>query len=460
MSRTQAALSSSVPELVRRIGWLIVLRWIASSCLGLTIAISRSVFRTPLPLLPLLVCTLLLVVANVGYELYFARRFFAPGVQPSPRRLNGFVNLQISVDLLLLTTLLNFSGGLENPFSLFYVFHMVIASILLPKRQAYLQATLAVSLFTALAVVQLLGWLGHVHLFPAVPELFTPAGHSWVLGAVFAFTATVYITVYMTSTIAVALRRREQELESAVRRVESANRLLEKKDREKSRYVQIVSHDIKNHLGAVQGCLRVVLDGLTGIVAEKPAAMIGRAEARSWELLRFADELFYLSTLRAEDCLRKSPVALGEVARTAVAKLAPELRARGLEVEVQDLSGQAILRADPDVLARLFEQLLDNALRNTLKGGMIRLRLGCAKDGRAVEVLIGDTGLGISEQDLPHVFDDFFSPAVPESGATGRTRMGLAIARQIVEMHGGAIVAESEPGRGSTFRFTLPLESP
>jgi len=155
----------------------------------------------------------------------------------------------LAANLALLSYLLHFSGGVENPFSAFFVFHMVIAGILLAPRAAYLEAALPylVALLTAVA-------------------------------------ASLFGSVYLSSSIAEKLRQRDRELAAAVSN-------LERKDQEKSRYVQQVSHDIRGSISAIQSCLRVVLEGLSGPLPDSARSMVVRAERRSRSLLEFANDL-------------------------------------------------------------------------------------------------------------------------------------------------------------------------
>lgn len=107
-------------------------------------------------------------------------------------------------------------------------------------------------------------------------------------------------------------------------------------------------------------------------------------------------------------------------------------------------------------MQRVLSNLVQNALRHTPRGGEVRLRAGLVDGGRAVEVEVRDTGEGIAPEEQARVFEPFYRgerSRVREGGGAG---LGLAIARGIVEAHGGRLTLESAPGRGSAFRFTLP----
>jgi signal transduction histidine kinase len=137
--------------------------------------------------------------------------------------------------------------------------------------------------------------------------------------------------------------------------------------------------------------------------------------------------------------------------------------ATGKPVEVRlEAAGPVTVRGEERPLRQLFLNLVSNAVKFT-DAGMVTLRVGPPVEGedgeRRVEVSVQDTGTGIAPEELPRVFDRFYrgDEARARAGGTG---LGLAIARMVAERHGGAIRAESEPGRGSTFTVRLPAASP
>ena len=199
-------------ELSSRVYWLINLRWIAVGCLAAIIAFTHVVIRKQLNYAALYLGCVALLILNGLYFCYFRRAKSANLKSPL-----AFVNCQISLDLFLLTFLIHFSGRLENPFIYFFVFHMIIASILLSKRAAYLQAMLALMLFGSIFAVSA---IEHRALS--------------LLGVYGAFIATILIVVYMTTAIVEKLRDREDDLQNANAELVSINKRLARKDVEKS----------------------------------------------------------------------------------------------------------------------------------------------------------------------------------------------------------------------------------
>ena len=441
-------------DLEERIAWLIKLRWLASVGLALVILVIHVVLDLKLPLLELYLGNVALAVLNSCYLFYF-RRLRLPQDSSLPLvRISVLVNIQISMDLILLTYLLHFSGGIESPFILFFVFHMVMASILLSNSAAYLQATFAFVLLGLTMGAEQLELIEHYHLFgfTAGEPIENPVYFLGVLGVL---ASTLYIAVYMSTTIVNRLRLRDRELEASNRELAAANKQLEEQDRIKSQYVQTVSHDIQGSLSAIQGCLAVVLDGLVGSVPEKLLEMITRAERRSGRLLGFIKDLLYLSTLRAGAELASRPVSITEFVEDAITEVKQKLEARTLTVVVAGTAQGSRVRGDRDALCELMVRLLDNAVHYTPASESITVEHD-SKSGGSTRVTVSNPGTGIAhEYDSALVFKDFYRGEGAEDMHFSGNGLGLPIAKQIVEMHGGRIWIEVQDQRFSV-AFELP----
>jgi signal transduction histidine kinase len=131
----------------------------------------------------------------------------------------------------------------------------------------------------------------------------------------------------------------------------------------------------------------------------------------------------------------------------------PQAADRGVTLALDLPAALPGVMADRRRIAQVLGNLITNALRHTQQGGCVTLTAAACEGG--VEVAVSDTGRGIAPEDLPYIFERFWRGEKSRSRAGGGTGLGLAITRQLVEMHGGRIHVESEPGRGTTFRFTL-----
>jgi PAS domain S-box-containing protein len=200
-------------RLVQRAYWLIKLRWIAIACVGIGAYISGSVLAIEIRSLALYCIAALLALYNLAVLLRL-NQITKSNREVSEPAVKRIINFQICADLVLLTVILHFSGGIENPFVFYFIFHMIIASILLSVRESYLQATFAVLLFGFLLLSEYFELVPHYCLKGFVEQCLHKDG-VYILGTFFVFATSLYLVVYMTSYIAVRLRRAEQALRAS-----------------------------------------------------------------------------------------------------------------------------------------------------------------------------------------------------------------------------------------------------
>ncbi|HWA95958.1 MAG TPA: ATP-binding protein [Terracidiphilus sp.] len=150
------------------------------------------------------------------------------------------------------------------------------------------------------------------------------------------------------------------------------------------------------------------------------------------------------------------PIEICSTLRTLAAELEPTATAKGLELTVKLPANEVHVLSDATDLRRLFLILLDNAIKYTESGA---IRISLAVDGTDASISIADTGIGMDESALPHIFDRFWRADKVRSRAEGGAGLGLSLAAQILERLNGSIAVQSAPGKGSTFTVRLPLAS-
>jgi PAS domain S-box-containing protein len=197
-------------RLVQRAYWLIKLRWIAIACVGIGTYLSSNVLAIELQDLAIYGIAALLALYNL-IVLLLLNRMTEDNREVSEQAVKKIISFQICADLVLLALILHYSGGVENPFVFYFIFHMIIASILLSVRESYLQATFAVLLFGLLLLFEYFALVPHYCLKGFVAQSLHKDG-VYILGTFFVFATSLYLVVYITSYIAVRLRRAEQAL--------------------------------------------------------------------------------------------------------------------------------------------------------------------------------------------------------------------------------------------------------
>ena len=283
---------------------------------------------------------------------------------------------------------------------------------------------------------------------PACAEMVVPlVADGRTLGAV-TFTAAESARRYGADDLALAgeLAQRAATVIDKARLYAAARQAVRTRDE----VLGIVAHDLRGPLGAIGMYAHLLMDPATRDDGWPWLDGINRTVD---QMARLIQDLLDVAALDAGR-LRMEPHALRpeEVLRQAQAAVAAQAAAADLRLEVEAAPGLPAVHGDPDRVLQVLGNLLGNALKFTPAGGRVVLRAEPADDGVAFSVT--DTGPGIAPEQLARVFDRFWQARAARRAGAG---LGLAIARGIVEAHGGRIRAESEPGAGSTFTFTLPL---
>jgi len=211
-----------------------------------------------------------------------------------------------------------------------------------------------------------------------------------------------------------------------------------------------VAHELRTPLANLRAQVEAMQDGL---LAPDAAALASLHEEVAI-LARLVDDLQQLADAESGALrLEPAPVTARTALETAAAGFQTAASAGGVALEV--LADPALTtRADPVRLGQILRNLTANALTHTPPGG--RVRLSAAPNGSGVVFTVEDTGVGIPPEHLPHVFERFYRADPSRSRATGGAGLGLAVVRQLVVAHGGTVVADSAPGRGTRMTFTLP----
>ncbi len=215
-----------------------------------------------------------------------------------------------------------------------------------------------------------------------------------------------------------------------------------------------VSHELRTPLTSIKGFAETLLGGA---MRDEATArhFLGIIDKESNRLVKLVDDLLDLSSLENKRIsLELSQVDVGQVITETVARLRPLAGSR--DFDLRPAAPEVVALADRDRLAQILTNLLENAIKFTPDGGKIAVNWRTANG--EVEVSVADSGHGIAETDLPHIFERFYKADRARSAIPGGSGLGLAITRHIVEAHGGRIRVASRPGAGTTFTFTLPRD--
>ena len=231
---------------------------------------------------------------------------------------------------------------------------------------------------------------------------------------------------------------------------------LEDAERQRRNLVADVAHELRTPVSNIQGYLEAVKDGLL----QPDEGTIETIHGQVIHLGHLVEDLRLLAQAEAGALqLHRIPARMPEVLRGCVDAVRPRAEAKGIVVSLEADDAMPLLEMDGTRISQVVSNLLDNAIVHTPQGGRVTVSTVVA-DAGMVRVAVADTGTGIPPEDLDRVFDRFFRADSSRSRATGGAGLGLTIAKQLVEVHGGSIRVENVVPSGARFVFELPITAP
>ncbi len=234
---------------------------------------------------------------------------------------------------------------------------------------------------------------------------------------------------------------------------------LEEIDRAKDAFVSNVSHELRTPLASINGYLELVSDGEFGPLSDRLGHAVDVVSRNAGRLQRLVEDLLMFSAYDAAGAtLDTSLVPPGRLVRDCAESLRRAAAAKGVSIEVHCAIGLSTLRADRAQLERVMLNVMSNAVKFTPSGGVVSILV--ANDAAGVVVDVTDTGIGIPAGEQHLIFTRFFRSSLATQAEVPGTGLGLALARTIVELHGGTIDLVSDEGTGTTVTVRLPRQPP
>lgn len=434
-----------IPAHVLFARWFIRIRWFAIGIIAIATFMFYRFFNIPIQEIPLYFLSVTLLSLNWihSYSLKWI------GMKESGKALVWIkrqIQFQIITDLIILTLIIHFSGGIENPIIIFYFFHMIIASSIFSTFASYLYASIALILLASLAFLECYEVIPHYTLGGlAYHDLYQNKFYIYGGGAVYVSTSILLVSL-IHLIITKSIRIEETYVKT--------NLELEKKDKLQNEYVIRVTHDIKGHLAAIVSCLGVLKNSKIGSLNETQEEFINRAYERTELLVNFVKELLNLTRKRQRQDVEFEDFSIESLINKLVSSF--QILAKEKSIEFNVLIDPSVKRiiGNPSAIEELYSNLLMNAVKYTPVNGHIELIVRNRLEYLMTEV--SDTGIGILKDDIPKIFEEFYRGSNVTKDTKSGTGLGLSISKQIVENHHGRIWVSSEPGIWTRFSFILP----
>lgn len=439
---TNVEKSLRLQKLINGAYWLVKLRWLAIAGVISVPVIAINLFGMQVEYKFLLSVAAGLVVENILVllilQLQKKRDIF--------NSINSFkliLNFQIALDLIFLTVILHFTGGIENLFYIFYLFHLVISSMLLSKRNSYFFCFMALLFLCIISYAEYKGFIDHHHLWHQQTDSFHSIKNpGFLVQTILIFGFTSFIIVYMTNAIVSILRKQENELHAY-------NDQLLRKDTIKNEYVLRLTHDIKGHLAAIQINLSLMIDKMIGGLNNKQEEALNNVYNRTVRLSDFVNRLLNLTYMRLNKKIELEIFLVHEAVENAISLIQGIAEEKSLCLRYHVDKSLDTITNNKFAFEELISSLVLNAIRYTKDCGKIDVVVKDKNESILIE--ISDTGIGIPSDEIDLIFDEFYRASNARAYKPHGTGLGLAIVKQIVNLYQGDIWVESKLNIGTTF---------
>ena len=367
--------------------------------------------------------------------------------EDSPRRaVEANIWLQIVVDMMLVTALVHIVGSTDTFVPFTYLFHIVLACIFFPPRYSLMVTLLAAGLYFLCVVLELSG------IWPTAGILADPSRahlQDNALSVAFAGSAVlVWLGVwYLVSTLSEAVRKRDQQLDAA-------NQQLIKADQETNQQVLRTTHDLKAPFSGIESNIQVLRFQYWDEIPESVRKIIDRIQMRAKTLSERIKDILILGDLRSQTAPEdgSGSVDLRSVLNAVIEELDEKAKDRRVSLDVEVPS--TIVVGSMKQLTILFSNLVANAVFYSHEGE--RVEVSAKEDADEVHISVSDYGIGIKDEALPHIFDEYFRTKEAVRFNKLSTGLGLAIVKEIARNLGLRMRVTSEQGAGTTFEVTIP----
>ncbi len=385
-----------------------------------------------------IVAGLVLVVNTVSY--YLTRKWQFPLIAAI---------VSITVDVIAITVLVYFTGGLSSIFFLLYLVEILGVSLFLNLPASAFMIVWALILVGTMKLLELTGIIADSSRFiPTTDSEFTDT----IIWLIFQ-AMTLGLVAFLGGTLSSQLKSKERELKRK-QELEKLYEALQKANEAKARLLVNVSHNLRTPLTSILGFSELLLSGDEGNPEWEKFARIIHSESK--HLTRIVSDILYLSQLEVDGIeWRMVETNISTITAEAINAMQDLALKKGLKLMVDSHVASPPICGDFDRLKDVIIRIIDNAIKFTVEG---TIKVGITSEEDNACVYISDTGIGIASD----IGDRVFEPLeeiykTKHKGVPQRTGLGLAICKAVIGHHGGKIWFESELGKGSTFYFTLPL---
>lgn len=384
-----------------------------------------------------------LIATNVAF-MAGARRVTRDAIHAGVKAL---LWLQIAVDLVEVTLLVHVIGSTQTFISFIYLFHITLACIFFPKRESLLVTIAAAVLYVTVVALEVAGRWPSPGVFRGPG--FSSAARSFRPGMYMVGSALFiwFVVWYLVSTLSEVVRKRDLQLARM-------NERLLRLDREKNVQMLLTTHELKSPFAGIESNIEVLKIQHWAEIPEPVRAVLERIDHRAQLLSERISKILFLGNLKSSEITQGEavPVDLEQVFAAVLKNV--EQKAQDRRITIDACVPAVTIPGNAEQFVVLFTNLVVNAILYSQEGGRVEIQAREEED--AVRLSVSDHGIGIREDALPHIFEEFYRTKEGAQFNKMSTGLGLAIVREIARRFHLRIRVSSEEGKGTTFEVVLP----
>jgi len=362
---------------------------------------------------------------------------------------------QMILDLIALLLLVYFTGGIESPLYMQFVFLVIIGSLILPGTLVYTMAAIFVLSFAILTTFEHYQVIAH-HSIDGLLSSPLYNNPNYVGAFLFTFAFMTFVSVYLANGMARQLYNREKDLVDSMKKINAA-------EKDKQKYIMGIVHEIKTPIVAVASYIDIILQKFLGPIDETVEEKLVRAKNRTDEGIQMINDVLNVSKLTLYDQYDEEEIDIYELVSSVIKRRMPYADAHLIKMNLLDVRNKKEnFRGDKFLLDIAISNLMGNSIKYGVDGGTVEITINSTSSNLIIEVC--DDGVGIPENELPKIFKDFYRAVNVKKIVAEGSGLGLSVVKRIIERHGGTIKAKS-PSRmakkdhpGTYFTIELPFQ--
>jgi len=362
--------------------------------------------------------------------------------------------LQMVLDIISLLLLVYYTGSIESPLYMLFIFHMIIGSLILPGIIVYTIAIVFFLLFGAITLLEHSGTIPHHGIIGFLDISFYNNIHIVAFNLI-TFAFMIFMSVYLANGVARQLYQRERDLFDSIKKINAA-------EKEKQQYIMSIVHELKTPIVAVASYIDIILQKFLGPIDEIVEEKLIRAKNRTDEGIQMINDVLNVSKLNLYDKFDEEDVDIKSLVSGVLKRRRAYADSHLIKLNFKDeRTKPEKIKGDKFLLDIVISNLVGNAIKYGVDGGHVEVTL--KNEGNNLVMEVCDDGVGIPKEEMPKIFNDFYRAENVKKISTEGSGLGLSVVKKIIDRHDGLIRVKS-PSRfakmgqpGSCFTVKLPF---